>query len=193
LVDGKKMSKSAKNFYTLEDVITKGYDPLSFRLKILQSHYRSQVNFTWDSLDAAQNLLASLRAWADQKHQKAAHNGAASEPYAAALKQMLTAAQDDLNMPKALRSLAGLANKGEEAGVDPEKIQPLLNVVDRLFGLQLADRPDISHAQKDLLAQREQARTARDWAKSDELRDALKAQRVGVRDTAHGPVWYRII
>lgn len=193
LVDGKKMSKSLKNFYTLEDVVQKGYDPLAFRLKILQSHYRSQVNFTWESLEAAQNLLQNLRAWADMKHQKAAQQGeAASTPYADALKEMLAAASDDLNMPKALRALAELANKAETDGVDEEKIQPLLNVIDRLFGLQLAERPDITHAQKDLIAEREQARSTKDWTKSDELRDKLKAAGLGVRDTATGPVWYRI-
>jgi cysteinyl-tRNA synthetase len=191
LVDGKKMSKSAKNFFTLEDVVLRGFDPLAFRLKILQSHYRSQVNFTWESLEAAQNLLLSLRAWADMKHQKAARKTDASKPYAKALKVMLAAAQDDLNMPRALAALAELAGRGEAEGVDPEKIQPLLNVIDRLFGLQLANRPDIRHDQKDLIAAREQARGAKDWQKSDEIRDQLKAQRVGLRDTADGPVWFR--
>jgi cysteinyl-tRNA synthetase len=192
LVDGKKMSKSAKNFFTLEDLITKGHDPLAFRLKILQSHYRSQMNFTWDSLDAAQNLLHSLRAWADQKHQKAAQGGEkASAPYAGALKEILAASQDDLNMPRALAALASLAGKAENDGVDQDKIQPLLNVLDRLFGLQLADRPDITHDQKDLIAAREEARLAKDWAKSDELRDQLKLHGIGLRDTANGPVWYR--
>jgi cysteinyl-tRNA synthetase len=192
LVDGKKMSKSAQNFYTLEDIVQKGIDPLAFRLKILQSHYRSQVNFTWESLEAAQNLLTRLRAWADQKHQKAAYHSAASEPYAGLTRAMLAAAGDDLNMPEALRTLSDLAGKGEEAGVDAEKIQPLLNIVDRLFGLQLAERPDITHEQKDLIAEREQARQQKDWARSDELRDQLKAQGLGVRDTSDGPVWYRV-
>lgn len=192
LVEGKKMSKSAHNFYTLEDIVQKGFDPLAFRLKVLQSHYRSQVNFTWESLEAAQNLLHSLRAWADLKHQKAAYNTEASEPYAAHTRAMLAAAHDDLNMPEALRELAELAGAGEGAGVDPEKIQPLLNIVDRLFGLRLSGRPDITHAQKDLIASREQARGAKDWAKSDALRDRLTVQGVGVRDTAHGPIWFRV-
>lgn len=191
LVDGKKMSKSAKNFYTLEDVIRKGYDPLAFRLKVLQSHYRSQVNFTWEGLEAAQNLLQHLHAWADQKHQKNAYHQEASEPYADQTRAMLAAASDDLNMPEALRALAELASRGEDAGVDPEKIQPLLNIIDRLFGLQLANRPDITDGQKVLISQREEARSAKDWARSDELRDQLAGQGIGLRDTANGPIWYR--
>jgi cysteinyl-tRNA synthetase len=191
LIDGKKMSKSLKNFYTLEDIVSKGFDPLAFRLKILQSHYRSKVNFTWESLEAAQNLLNSLRAWADQKHQKAAYHKEASEPYADGYRAMLAAAGDDLNMPQALRALTDLSNKSETSGVDPEKFQPLLNLIDRLFGLQLSERPDITHAQKDLVAEREQARTTKDWQKSDDIRDKLKQQGIAVRDTANGPVWYR--
>lgn len=64
--------------------------------------------------------------------------------------------------------------------------------MDRLFGLHLGDRPDITHAQKDQIAEREQAREAKDWARSDKLRDALKAEGLGVRDTPRGPIWYRL-
>ncbi len=194
LVDGKKMAKSAKNFYTLADLIEKGYDPLAFRLKILQSHYRNQINFTWESLDAAVSLLQSMRAWADQKHQKAAHgDAAASEPYAAALKQLLASTQDDLNTPKALSALSEILSKAEQTGVDEEKIQPLLNIIDRLLGLQLGDRPDITHGQKELIAKREQAREHKDWTQSDTLRDALKEQGIGVRDKPTGAIWYRLL
>jgi cysteinyl-tRNA synthetase len=189
LVDGKKMSKSAQNFYTLQDIINKGYDPLAFRLKILQSHYRSQVNFTWEALDAAQNLLQSIRAWADLKHQKAAQNSDSKEMYKPALQAMLNAITNDLDTPAAITALASLA---DSTIVDSEKVQPLLNVIDRIFGLQLAERPDITHDQKDLLAERKQARLQKDWARGDELRDALTKVGLGVRDTAAGPIWFRL-
>lgn len=195
LVDGKKMSKSKHNFFTLEDIIVKGYDPLAFRLKVLQSHYRSQVNFTWESLDAAQNLLNNLRAWADLKHQRAAHaqkGNNLDESYKQGLKKVLAAMQDDLDTPTALSVLAAWAHEAETTGVDAEKIQPLLYITDRIFGLQLAERPDITHAQKDLIAEREQARHAKNWTRSDELRAALVSQGVLVRDTAAGPIWSRM-
>lgn len=191
LVDGKKMSKSLGNFYTLEDVIQKGYDPLAFRLKVLQSHYRSQVNFTWESLEAAQNLLTKLRAWADLKHQSAAFNPQAGDSYADELRAILSAVQDDVNTAEALSHVAALAGAGEEQGVDKEKIQHLLNVLDRLFGLELSKRPDITPEQKDLLEDRQVARDQKDWAKSDELRDQLAGQGIGVRDTPNGPIWFR--
>ncbi|HLZ14866.1 MAG TPA: cysteine--tRNA ligase [Candidatus Saccharimonadales bacterium] len=191
LVDGKKMSKSAKNFYTLDDIVAKGYDPLTFRIKVLQSHYRSQVNFTWESLDAAQNLLTGLRAWADLKHQKAAHQrgGELAAAYKTALSNMLDALRNDLNTAEALRWLAQLADTEQ---VDPEKIQSLLNILDRLFGLVLADRPDITHEQKDLIASREAARQAKDWPLSDKLRDQLAGQGISLRDTQNGPIWSRL-
>jgi len=194
LVDGKKMAKSSKNFYTLADLIKRGYDPLAFRLKILQSHYRSQINFTWGSLDAAESLLETLRAWADQKHQKVAWRGAAASiPYAGALKRLLAASQDDLNTPKALSVLSELINQADHDGIDEEKIQPLLNIIDRLLGLQLSDRPDISRTQNDLIASREQARERKDWTQSDILRERLKGQGIIIRDTDKGPIWSRII
>jgi cysteinyl-tRNA synthetase len=194
LIDGKKMSKSLGNFFTLADIMQKGYDPLAFRLKVLQSHYRNQVNFTWEGLDAAQNLLASLRAWADLKHQPHAYRPSAEldEAYKTALSGILEAVRTDLDTPAALSFVAMLANDSETNGVDPAKLPSLLQVFDRLFGLQLANRPDLTTAQKALLVTRQSARDDKDWALSDKLRDELKAQGIGVRDTASGPIWYRI-
>ncbi len=197
LVDGKKMSKSAGNFYVLEDVVKKGFDPLAFRLKVLQSHYRNSVNFTWESLEAAQHLLENLRMWADLKHQphaavKEAQASKLHETYAAALKQMLAATQNDLDTPRAIAALAQLATQSEGQGIALDKFQPMLNIVDQLFGLRLSKRPDITTAQKALIAGREDARADKDWARSDELRDALKAQNIGLRDTETGTIWFRI-
>lgn len=195
LVDGRKMAKSAQNFYTLSDITAKGFDPLAFRIKVLQSHYRNSANFTWESLEAAQNLLTNLRAWADLKHQPhaaAKPDAHVDESYATALKKVIEALNDDLNTSVALGELATLANQAETVGVDRDKIQNLLNIVDRLFGLQLANRPTINDSQKHIIANRQVARDAKDWATSDELRDKLKEQGIAVRDTANGPIWSRI-
>jgi len=193
LVAGKKMSKSLQNFHTLADVVAKGFDPLAFRLKILQSHYRSQVNFTWESVEAAQNLLQRLRAWADQKHQPAAQRSDSStDTYAPELKRLLATVQEDLNTPLAITVLVELVQDDEAKGVDVQKIQPLLNIVDRQFGLDLSQRPDVSEELKAVIAARETAREAQDWAKSDELRNTLLQQGIGLNDTARGSIWYRL-
>lgn len=192
LVDGRKMSKSLQNFYTLQDLTDKGFDPLAFRVKVLQSHYRNSVNFTWESLEAAQNLLNSLRAWADLKHQQNTHNAEVGQAYAPALKAMMAAIEDDLNTALALSELAKIANQSEVAGVDPDKVQALLNIADKLFGLQLANRPTINDTQKSLIQERQAAREAKDWATSDAIRDKLLEQGIGVRDTPKGPIWSRL-
>ncbi len=192
LIDGRKMAKSAKNFFTLEDIIAKGYDPLAFRLKILQSHYRNQVNFTWESLEAAQNLLVNLRSWADLKHQKAASKpGTLADSYKQGFQKILGALEDDLDTPQAMSALASLASESETTGVDGDKIQALLNLVDRAFGLSLSERPDITHEQKNLIASREQARQQKDWSKADEIRGQLVAQNITLKDTDGGVVWAR--
>jgi len=194
LVDGRKMSKSLQNFYTLSDITDKGFDPLAFRVKVLQSHYRNSVNFTWESLEAAQNLLTNIRAWADLKHQKAAHNTSdeLAESYAAAVRAIRAAMFDDMNTSLALAELARLASESETLGVHPEKIQPMLNIADQLFGLQLSERPTINDTQKTMITERQAAREAKDWATSDQLRDQLKEQGIIIRDTANGPIWQRI-
>ena len=192
LVDGRKMAKSAQNFYTLSDILEKGYDPLAFRIKVMQSHYRNSVNFTWESLDAAQNLLVNLRSWADLKHQSLANTSSLGTEYAASLKRIQAAMSDDLNTSLALAELAALANQSEVHGVDGTKIQNMLNIADALFGLQLADRPTINDSQKLLIQERQEAREAKDWMRSDELRDQLKEQGILVRDTPRGPIWSRI-
>jgi len=191
LVDSRKMSKSLQNFYTLDDVVEKGFDPLAFRIKVLQSHYRNSANFTWESLQAAQNLLISLRAWADLKHQRATHNTAAGESYGSALKAVQAAMSDDLNTSIALAEFASLASQSESKGVDPDKIQPLLTIADNFLGLQLSNRPTINDTQKSLIQERQAAREAKDWATSDRLRDTLLEQGISIRDTPHGPIWSR--
>ena len=197
LVDGKKMSKSLKNFYTLQDIREKGYDPIIFRLMVLQSHYRSQSNFTWENLEAAQNRLNDLKAWADLRHQPGTDKMSTEldELFRDTRKNMLEAAQNDLSTPLVFSHLSKLVNYMSEIpipGVEGKYTNGTLKFIDDLFGLDLSNRPDINASQKQILAQRQKARDDKEWSKSDELRDQLKEQGIGVRDTAHGQIWYRL-
>lgn len=192
-VDGGKMAKSIGNVYTLQDIVDKGHDIEAYKLLVLSKHYRTEGNFTWEILEAAQNRLNGYRAWADLKHQRAAQtNGELDEAYKKAFKGMLGALQDDLNTPEALAHLSELVAESEQHGVDTNKMQHMLQLVDSMLGLHLSKRPDISHEQKELIADREAARQTKDWAQSDEIRDQLKEQGIGLRDTDRGPIWYRI-
>jgi len=197
LVDGKKMAKSAKNFYTLQDVREKGYEPLVFRLMVLQSHYRNQSNFTWENLEAAQTRLQDIRAWADLRYQPSADTmpNELDQLFKSTREGILNALQNDLNTPEALAVLGKLMNYMSTIpipGVEGKYTDGTLGFLDEVFGLDISNRPDITKEQKDTMAKRQQARDDKNFAASDKLRDELKEQGIGVRDTAHGQVWYRL-
>ena len=181
LVDGNKMSKSLGNFHTLRDVVKKGFEPLALRLLYLQAHYRSQMNFTWEALEGAAALLKNLQAWADRAHQL---DKAEPGNEAALLKQLRTVMENDLNTPKAI---AAISQYSDQAAPTAQ----LLKQLDELLGLDLANRPDINAEQKELIAKREAARSAKDWAKADALRQQLATQKIEIDDTATGPLWFR--
>jgi cysteinyl-tRNA synthetase len=197
LVDGKKMSKSLNNFFTLEDIIAKGFDPLAFRLLVLQSHYRSQSNFSWENLEAAQNRLNYLRAWADLRHQPSIPEMSEelNTLWRETLDGLLEAMSNDLDTPGALACLAKLVNwmmSHPTPSRDGKHSDGALAMIDSLFGLNLDGRPDIKPDQKKLLSERQKARDKKDWPHADELRMQLEEEKLGVRDTEYGQIWYRI-
>lgn len=183
LVDGQKMSKSLMNIYKLADIKSKGYDPMALRLLFLQAHYRSQLNFTWESLEAAASALRKLQAWADTAKQTGLPkmDGAAAGKLEDSLKSALA---DDLNSAKAL----ALINRYVDSQAPTDS---LLSTIDDLMGLKLAGRPDISPEQKGLIEQRETARQAADWTAADRLRRELSEQGIEIDDTSGGPLWRR--
>lgn len=192
LVEGRKMSKSLNNFYTLQDIEERGFNPLVFRMLVLQAHYRSQLNFSWDSLEAAQNRLQGYDAMAVQQWQT---NDAATKydfkKITAAIKAHVA---NDMDTPQVLAELSGVAKQVEAHGVKTSQLanfRDLLTTADLLLGLGLADQPDITDVQKDLLKRRQEAREAKDWETTDQLREQLAEQGIVVRDTANGPVWSR--
>lgn len=213
LVDGKKMSKSAKNFYTLQDIIERGYDPLAFRLLVLQAHYRSQVNFTWESLDAAQNRLKRWRQLADLRFQVLQADTflevsptsleefdkiEAEHPYtklgARAVREFKEAMLNDLDTPKAIAAVELIMDTVEREGMASFLLGGLISMLQHInwvLGIDLFSK-DITQRQKKVIRAREKARTAKDWAKSDALRDQLQEQGIGLRDTPQGTVWYHL-
>jgi cysteinyl-tRNA synthetase len=196
LVDGKKMSKSLGNFYTLQDLIERHVDPLAFRLLVLQSHYRKPTSFSLDTVEAARNRLANWRAAAALRHQT--HDTIADDSekkvsLRAAPHALLEALNDDLNTPAALTVIDKAFTELEStplASIHRHSLVALLEMIDSTLGLQLqASTPDISDTQKQLIIQRQRARDEKDWATSDSLRDTLLSQGIVVRDTSKGPIW----
>ncbi|MGH9856877.1 MAG: cysteine--tRNA ligase, partial [Acidobacteriota bacterium] len=147
LVGGMKMAKSANNFYTLQDVREHEFEPLAFRLLVLQSHYRNQSNFTWENLEAAQNRLDNYRAMAVLQFQAI---DTERESWIAGnldIEKMMTVLQDDLNTPQALSALSSFASQAEEKLINREELpsfKDLLNKIDEVFGLNLGQVKDIS-------------------------------------------------
>ncbi len=187
LTEGRKMAKSAGNFYGLRDLEARGHSPLALRLLFLQAHYSSQLNFTWDALAAAERSLerrrARVAAWA-------ADPGPAGAPEAAAgyERRFWAAVDDDLDTAKALAVLAEM--EGDE-GLPAAARRRAALAFDRVLGLDLdrATGEELPPGAEGLIARREAARAARDWAAADRLRDDLAALGVEVSDTRGGTSW----
>ena len=193
LVDGAKMAKSKGNSYTLAEVIEQGYSPLALRLLYLQAHYRSELNFTWDSLAAAQKTLINLYAWADLRHQSDL-NDLRFEPEVieAFIGRVRAALADDLSTTTALSEVFKFSTD-LAAGMryDDEDSSLIFEALDELLGLSFDGRPDIGDDAKAIITERQAARDERDWAKADRLRGKLRKFDLEVDDTPNGPRWRR--
>jgi cysteinyl-tRNA synthetase len=183
LVDGKKMAKSDNNFFTLRDVEEKGFSPQAFRLLVLESHYHSESNFSWDILTAANNRLKNWQAIADLRWQLP-HDD--NETIVTDIKDALS---DNINTPGALKSIDMYFDAIEKSGKAPSPVV-LKSILDTL-GIDL-HKVDISKDQKKILTTRQASRSSKDWTKSDESRDELLNQGIIVRDASSGQIWSRV-
>lgn len=180
LVNGQKMSKSLKNFYTLKDLEAKGVEPLTLRYLYLTAHYRDKLNLTWESLQAAQNAINNLRqeirAW-DQPE----------EVDVQYYQKFLQSANNDLNMPQALAVMWEMVRSDLPSG---KKSATLLKM-DQVFGLKLDEfigKPlEIPSEVQKLIKERENARKSKDFKKADNLRHQIKKLGFEVEDTPAGP------
>lgn len=197
-VAGSKMAKSDGTTFILDDVIDRGYDPLVLRYFFLQAHYRSKQNFTWEALDGAKVALANIQqiihqavlnfaVTADGGVQLVEHkigSGKVNKDYR---KNFISAIEDDINLPQALAVCFDLI----KSDVAPDDKRATLLDFDRVLGLGL-DRPQADIAVEDiglikkLVADRHQARLAKDWVQSDNLRDELLENGYMIKDSEDG-------
>lgn len=200
-VNGTKISKSLGNGYTLSDLAEKGFSPLEYKLFVLQTHYRSEGNFTFENLGAAKQRLAHWRAVAALRWQthdtlvseEEKLHGDATPRIHTAVQAVKNALNADLNTPLALSEIDAAFSAIEAAPVShihQYSLVQLLETIDELLGLELlATTPDISEDAKRLIVARAAARGEKDWAAADAARDALLSQNITVRDTANGSIW----
>jgi cysteinyl-tRNA synthetase len=190
-VEGEKMSKSLGNFTTLADVLD-NYDPRALRLLVLQTHYRKTMEINGPALDHALAALDRLDALVRRSE---LDPGAPLDQ--AAVGAFDEAVDDDLATPSGVAVLfetVRRANHAIDAG-DDDGARSLVATVHALagaLGLELRGAPGEADAEIDaLVAERQAARAAKDYATADRIRTELTARGIILEDTATGPVWRR--
>ncbi len=198
LVNGKKMSKSLGNFYTLRDILKKGYNPLAIRLLFLSGHYRKQLNFTFDALRQAERNLETLINFLQRLKEirKGGYDKEIAKNLGKMKERFLKAIADDLNTPRAFAVLFDFVhevNRLIDEGKVPKKnakeiIETVLDI-DRILGLDLkkAISARIPKEIKKLLEERERLRREKRYEEADMIREKIRAMGYEVEDTPQGP------
>ncbi len=200
LVEGKRMAKRFGNYYTLRDLLSKGYDPVAVRYLLLSTHYRQQFNFTFEGLAASKNAVERLTNFV-RRLSEASGSGSGEE-----IRQLMVkvrkdfgeAMDDDLNIGQALAALFefvrdanNLVDSGKLGKVEAEEVRSLMVEFDKVFGVigEVKVGEGLSREVEELIRVREEARKSKDWKKADEIRVQLKTMGVIVEDTAQGVRW----
>jgi len=180
LFEGRKMSKSAGNVVLLQDIIDRGLDPLAARLAFLENRYRSQMDLTWASLEAAH---VTLRRW-----RTVAQSGQ-SDTELIVDQDFLAAIYTDLDTPRALQRLRAVEKSSTLSSTEKAAI---FRFADQFLGLDLERVPEkreLTELQSQLLSQREAARADKNFAESDRLRTLLEESGLEIQDGPQGQSW----
>lgn len=203
-VDGKKMSKSLGNFYTLRDLIKKGYSPRAFRYVCVSSHYKQQLNFTLKTLDAAENTIKRLDNFVfilnvikNRSKEKSVREELVEkiEEFKQAFDEFLS---EDLDTPKAVAKMFEFINyvnkiKDLTSG-EADLILDTLKYFDSvlsIFEFNIKEEP-LPQDIMQLILEREEARKNKNWELADKIREQLKEQGIELADTPLGTVWRKI-
>ncbi|MEM3476596.1 MAG: cysteine--tRNA ligase [Candidatus Micrarchaeaceae archaeon] len=206
-VDGRKMSKSLHNTYTIGDLMERGYTPMAYRYFVAASHYRSPLNFTFAALENAQRTLELIYSFA-RKVGRIAKAGASyptlkedMEEIEKSRKAFFAFANDDLDMPHAIAELHAIINKVnkmiEENSLSSESAKEVLSVlfdIDSVLGLGIeenAKEQSLPEEAEKLMEEREKARSEKNFDKADLIRKKLLEDfGIVVEDTPHGASWH---
>lgn len=199
IVNGRKMSKSLGNWYTLRDLLAKGYSPMAIRYELLKTHYRSQLDFREDSL---LNNAQAVRKFGDLLSRMAeagTGSGASgfSETVEKARRDFVSALDDDLNVSGALAAMHEFASKANIAienfnHANVAEARSLLEEFDSVLGFVAQEQEPLSPELQKLFDEREAARRNKDFARSDQLRAELLKHGIAVKDGPKGARWERV-
>ncbi|MDR0460342.1 MAG: cysteine--tRNA ligase [Nitrososphaerota archaeon] len=201
-VEGKKMSKRFGNFYTLRDLLERGYDPIAIRYLLLSTHYRQQFNFTFEGLNAAKSAIERLKNF--RRRLQDAH-GRGSEGKVVmqiqhAKQCFEEAINDDLNISTALAALFDFVreinNLLDANAVSKEEANQTIEILMQFNSvLGIIDREEkkenLTNDIYALIQRREAARRTKSWKEADQIRDQLKTLGIIVEDTAQGMRWHK--
>ena len=200
---GEKMSKSAGGFTTLRDLIDAGHDPVAVRFFLLaNAHYRARVRLSTETLHAAGEQVRRLREFADRVR-RSAPSDATDEGFVRRIAEVRSAYRealdDDLNLPQGVGLVFELvreANAALDAGrVSAEAREGLLGFIsefDAHLDVVRAEEPGLADEVERLISEREAARKARDFARSDQIRDELRSKGIALEDSKDGVRWRRV-
>lgn len=201
LVDNQKMSKSVGNFYTLRDLLDKGFSAAAIRYLLASVPYRKQLNFTFDGLKAAQTSIERLRNFQRRLEEGGLPEGAnpaITELAETARKNFIAGMDDDLNTAQALgavfefiRDVNTKMDAGEFQAGNVAEANQVLDLFESIFDVLKTEQSGQVSAEEieGLIAERLAARKARNFARSDAIRDDLKARAVILEDTPQGTRW----
>lgn len=198
LVNGQRMGKSLKNFYTIQDIKDEKYTPRDLRYLYLCCHYRTKMNFTWDSLQASANVLRNIdnfiiRLGNVKKEVPNIPANSYESLFNSTVTQFQEAIDDDLNTPKAIAVIHNLIKKinilldenkiGKRAA---QKTIEMISDFDKILGVLIEKIEKIPAKITKLAKEREKARLAKDYKKSDELRKEINKAGYDIEDTSFG-------
>jgi len=204
IVDGEKMSKSKGNYYTLRDLMEKGYHPSAIRYLLFSTHYRKQLNFTEEGLKQARAALGRITDFVEtytRGKYPEGENPEIADICAKALKQFETALDDDLNTSAAqaalfdfIREINRQKEKDAIYASDQDRILGVIREMDSVFDILplVDDDQGLEDEILKLIEEREEARKQRDWTAADAVRDRLKEMGIELKDTPDGTVWKRV-
>jgi cysteinyl-tRNA synthetase len=198
IVEGKKMSKSLGNYFTLRDLLDKGYPAVAVRYLLLSTHYRAQLNFTLDGLEASKNAIQRLRDCYDNLKVFGANvpSGKVDSHIEKVQLRFIEALDDDLNIAEGLAAIFDFVRDINrlitEAGISREdagRVVATLDDFDRVLGVIRHEETSVDDEIESLIQQRNDARKNKDFARADAIRDQLLDMGIVLEDTAQGTVW----